>query len=295
MATKLTSDQLMYGSMYLAMRNLGGGRFLRNVKTTQDLIEAWHQMQEVEDPEPERTSFILDLKNGNKLYTDLLRKELPFLFTTGDAPTTSNLVFGGQQKRGTEEPEGFDTWSDVELLHEYKRTIDFLWQRELEQEILARMTGRHPGQQKLGAEMHGADYYVKYDQHDYDLVLVIPEVLWWDDGGPGGGDWIAQLKLSEENLPEDLTALGVTEDDALALVEGRLDSAPVDNAKGNAFVKARAAGDSTLYYRPDRAMLQAEHGRIPCPGCKGLVNVEPDAESVYCPDCNKTYPLRPLV
>jgi len=100
MATKkskpapLTDEQIRLGSMYFAIENLGCDRYLKTVKTKDELLQFFGEVdQEIaetsrEGAEPERKMWekmLRSRKDGGKLAEDL-RKDAPFLFPAKPTP-----------------------------------------------------------------------------------------------------------------------------------------------------------------------------------------------------------------
>jgi len=118
-----------------------------------------------------------------------------------------------------------------------------------------------------------------------DIELSIPSnLIWWDDGCPGGGDWIIAKPI--EKLSDILT------EEEIELF-GEIGEVVIEDKKAIQWLKENLSPHE--HWRPSNDILQLQYGRVICPNCGSPVEVERDNTQCYCLECSEKITLNPMI
>lgn len=140
-------------------------------------------------------------------------------------------------------------------------------------------------------------YELKFSPFSMDLEIRIPEgKIWWDDGYPGGGDWIVAHRLNDRDITTELLVeLGIPEVDIDKLILGKVKSIALSNRKTEAYLKSNLKPGEYWADNTSFPILQAKYQRRPCPKCGELLELEPDQTYPYCSNCEKNVEVDTLL
>jgi len=133
-------------------------------------------------------------------------------------------------------------------------------------------------------------YYLKFNPFNMEMEISIPDKkIWWDDGRPGGGDWIVSRTI---DLDDNISELGITEEQFIEAFENET-SIVLDTQKTEAYLKKYIRKDQFWAAETDFSVLQFKYSRRPCPVCGNAIDLEPDSSGPYCYECEKNVTVNP--